>query len=87
VPRLTLAGAVGTAYLGVVITALGYAAWNYALERVAAPRVAIFLNIQPLAGALLGAWWLGEALSIFTAAGGALILIGLHLTVKAGRIR
>ena len=75
----------GTLYLGVVMTALGYAVWNWCLERVETPRVAIFLNIQPLGGALLGVWWLGEQLTAFTVAGGLLILAGLHLTVKAGR--
>jgi len=75
----------GTLYLGVVMTALGYAVWNWCLERVETPRVAIFLNIQPLGGALLGVWWLGERLTAFTVAGGLLILAGLHLTVKAGR--
>jgi len=75
----------GTLYLGVVMTALGYAVWNWCLERVEAPRVAIFLNIQPLGGALLGVWWLGEQLTAFTVAGGLLILAGLHLTVKARR--
>jgi drug/metabolite transporter (DMT)-like permease len=80
-PR-TIAGAL---YLGVVMTALGYAVWNWCLERVEAPRVAIFLNIQPLGGALLGVWWLGERLTAFTVAGGLLILLGLHLTVKARR--
>lgn len=75
----------GTLYLGLVMTALGYAVWNWCLERVEAPRAAIFLNIQPLGGALLGVWWLGEQLTAFTVAGGALILAGLHLTVKARR--
>lgn len=67
------------------MTALGYAVWNWCLERVETPRVAIFLNIQPLGGALLGVWWLGERLTAFTVAGGLLILAGLHLTVKARR--
>lgn len=84
-PVWTLGAIVGTVYLGVVITALGYAVWNYALERVEAPRAAIFLNVQPLAGALLGVWWLREPLTAFTVVGGVLILTGLHLTVKAGR--
>jgi len=53
--------------------------------RVETPRVAIFLNIQPLGGALLGVWWLGERLTAFTVVGGLLILVGLHLTVKARR--
>jgi drug/metabolite transporter (DMT)-like permease len=76
---------VGVLYLGVVMTALGYAVWNWCLERVETPRVAIFLNIQPLGGALVGVWWLGEQLTAFTVAGGLLILAGLHLTVKARR--
>ena len=84
-PRFTPVAVAGTLYLAVVMTALGYAAWNYALERVEAPRAAIFLNIQPLLGALLGVWWLGEPLTAFMVAGGALILLGVHLAVRAGR--
>ena len=84
-PGWTAGTIAGTLYLGIVMTALGYAVWNWCLERVEAPRVAVFLNIQPLAGALLGVWWLGERLTVFTVTGGLLILLGLHLTVKAGR--
>ncbi|HJR01603.1 MAG TPA: DMT family transporter [Methylomirabilota bacterium] len=84
-PGWTPRALMGALYLGVVMTALGYAVWNWCLERVETPRVAIFLNIQPLGGALLGVWWLGERLTVFTVAGGLLILAGLHLTVKARR--
>ena len=84
-PRWTPRAVTGALYLGVVMTALGYAVWNWCLERVEAPRVAVFLNIQPLGGALVGVWWLGERLTLFTVAGGLLILVGLHLTVKARR--
>jgi drug/metabolite transporter (DMT)-like permease len=71
---------------GPVIAALGYTIWNYVLERVEAPRAAIFLSLQPLPGALLGIWLLHEPLTLYTAAGGVPILTGLHLTVKAGRV-
>ncbi len=84
-PAATPRALAGTLYLGVVMTALGYAVWNWCLERVETPRVAIFLNIQPLGGALLGVWWLGERLTAFTVVGGLLILAGLHLTVKGHR--
>ena len=47
-----------------------------------APRVAIFVNVQPLVGPALGVVWLGEPLTAFIAAGGLLILGGLWLTVK-----
>ena len=80
--RLNGPAILGVLYLALVITALGYLAWNWALERVPAPRAAIFLNIQPLVGALLGVYYLGEPLTAFTVAGGVLILIGLTLTVK-----
>jgi drug/metabolite transporter (DMT)-like permease len=73
----------GTAYLGVVITALGYLVWNWALERVSAPRAAVFLNVQPIAGSLLGVLVLGDPMTVFTVAGGALIVAGLSLTTKA----
>jgi drug/metabolite transporter (DMT)-like permease len=68
-------------YLGIVITGLGYLVWNWALERVSASRAAIYLNVQPLVGALLGVVWLGEPLSVFTVAGGALVVLGLWLAV------
>ncbi|HEV8438185.1 MAG TPA: DMT family transporter [Methylomirabilota bacterium] len=75
----TPAAVAGMLYLAVVVVALGFMGWNYAVERLEAPRVAIFLNIQPLAGALIGVWWLGEPLTVFTIAGGLLILTGLHV--------
>jgi drug/metabolite transporter (DMT)-like permease len=80
-PRLGTAGVAGGLYLGIVMTGLGYLVWNWALERVTAARAAIFLNVQPLVGALLGVAWLGEPATAFTVAGGALILVGLWLAL------
>jgi drug/metabolite transporter (DMT)-like permease len=74
----------GTLYLAVVITALGYVVWNWALARVPAPRAAIFLNVQPIVGALLGAVVLGEPLTVFTAAGGILVVTGLLVAFGPG---
>lgn len=76
----------GMAYLALVVTALGYLVWNYALERVPAPRLALFINVQPVVGALLGVWWLDEPLTVFIVAGGVLVLLGLHIAVRAGRM-
>ena len=82
-PRWTGPAVAGTLYLTVVITALAYMVWNWALERVPAPRAAIFLNVQPVAGSLLGVLVLGDAFTVFTAAGGTLIVAGLSLTARA----
>ncbi|HMB36690.1 MAG TPA: DMT family transporter [Methylomirabilota bacterium] len=85
-PRWSAAALIGTAYLGVVITALGYLVWNWVLERVEAPRLALFVNVQPVVGACLGIWWLGEPLTAFTVIGGALVLVGLHVALRSGRM-
>ena len=76
-PLWTAPAIAGTLYLAVVISALGYVAWNWALARVSAPRAALFLNVQPIAGALLGALLLDEPLTGFTIAGGVAIVAGL----------
>jgi len=85
-PHWSAAALIGTAYLGVVITALGYLVWNWVLERVEAPRLALFVNVQPVVGACLGIWWLGEPLTAFTGIGGALVLVGLHVALRSGRM-
>lgn len=46
-------------------------------------RALFYLNVQPLVGALLGVMWLGEPLSVFTVAGGALVVLGLWIAVTA----
>jgi drug/metabolite transporter (DMT)-like permease len=80
-PVWTPLGVAAVLYLGVVITGLGYLVWNWALERVSAARAAIFLNLQPLVGTLLGVAWLGDLFTGFTAGGGILIIAGLCLAL------
>jgi drug/metabolite transporter (DMT)-like permease len=80
-PTATLSAILGTLYLAFVITAGAYLVWNWALARVEAARAAPFLTIQPVVGALLGALVLGEPVTGFTAIGGALVVVGLWMTV------
>jgi drug/metabolite transporter (DMT)-like permease len=83
-PVWTAAAVTGTLYLAIVITALGYVVWNWALARVPAPRAAIFLNVQPIVGALLGAVLLGEPITLFTVLGGVLVVTGLVVAFGPG---
>lgn len=80
-PVLSLGAVAGAVYLALVITALGYLVWNWALARVGAPRAAISVTAQPVGGAILGVALLHEPLTAFTVAGGALVVVGLWLTV------
>ena len=45
-------------------------------------RGAVFLTVQPIVGAASGIVFLGEPVTVFTVAGGVLIVAGLALTVK-----
>ena len=76
-PVWSAAAVAGTLYLAVVITGFGYLVWNWALRLVPAPQAALFLNVQPIVGALLGVALLDEPLTIFTVAGGICIVAGL----------
>jgi len=80
-PRVGPSAVIGVLYLGLVITALGYLVWNWALTRTGASRAAIFITVQPIGGMLLGSALLHEPLTAYTLAGGTLIVVGLWLTV------
>jgi len=74
------AGAVGwIVYLGVVPTALGFAAYAYALRRMSAGSVASLTYLIPVAAILLGWALLGERPPWLAGVGGALCLAGVAL--------
>ena len=68
--------AAGGSFLGALI-------WNVALRRVEASRLAHFIFLQPLVGVALGAGFLGDRVTLWTAAGGALVLAGMWAATRA----
>lgn len=76
VPRLDLTalGWASVLVLGLGCSAATYALWNWGVSRVPASRAGVFLNLEPLVGALLGIAVLGEAWGAQTVLGGALVL-------------
>jgi len=74
------AGATATAwmvYLGVAPTAVGFAAWTYALRHTTAGRLGALAYLIPVVAILLGWALLGETPPLLSAAGGALCLAGV----------
>jgi drug/metabolite transporter (DMT)-like permease len=61
----------------------------FALRRVPSSLVAVYIYLQPVVGALLAAWRLGERPSTATYVGGVLIAVGIWLVSRAtiGRSR
>ncbi len=66
-------------FFGLICTALGFALWNLVLIDMPAGIMAVTLNVQPLAGIIIGWLWLGETMTLTGYAGTALILGGVSL--------
>jgi drug/metabolite transporter (DMT)-like permease len=71
------------AFIG-VSSGAGYFAWLYALKHESPTRVTVFLALNPVTAALLGAVLLGEPLDLWT--GAAIVSIGAGLWL-ATRVR
>jgi len=80
-PKLTLVGAAGVAYAGVLVTALGFVVLFWALARVKAAQAGILIYLQPLAGVVLAWWLLGERLGVEFFLGAVLVLGGAYLVI------
>ena len=75
------AGEVGwLVYLGVFPTAIGFAAWSYALQRLTAGQVASTTYLVPAVATLISWALLGEVPAPLAFVGGALCLAGVAVT-------
>lgn len=70
-------------YLAAVGSFLGALIWNVALRRVEPSRQANSIFLQPVVGVALGAGLLGDPLTGWTAAGGALVLAGMWAATRS----
>jgi drug/metabolite transporter (DMT)-like permease len=61
--------------LGLGCTTLAYFLWNWGVAQVGAGTAGVYLNLEPIAGAVAGVTILGEAISAGMALGGAAILV------------
>jgi drug/metabolite transporter (DMT)-like permease len=67
---------ISVAEQGFFATASTTVLWNWGLKRVPASQAGIFVNLEPLVGAILGVSLLHETLGIMALAGGAMIIGG-----------
>lgn len=67
------------AYLGLVMTALGYFLWNTLIRAHDVGRVAPFLLLLPVCSVAGGVFFLGEDLSMGRLLGGAVVICGVAL--------
>jgi len=66
-------------FLGIGGGALGYFLWTFALARLTPTQVAVYINLNPMVAAILGAALLAEKLTLVFIAGFVAVLIGVLL--------
>jgi drug/metabolite transporter (DMT)-like permease len=64
---------------------VGYFLWLYALKHESPTRVTVFLALNPVTAALLGAWLLHEPFTAWAAAALVLVAAGLWLATRPAR--
>jgi drug/metabolite transporter (DMT)-like permease len=79
--QITLAILGGILFLGIISTAIAMFLWNYAFARLPAATASLTFFAQPVVGALLGWFFLGEQITALFLLGG--VLIGLGILVSA----
>lgn len=70
-------------YLAVCATALSYTWYLSAVQVLGAGRTALFTNLTPLSGVLMGAWFIHERLPWPVLLGGVVTIFGVGLTIWA----
>jgi drug/metabolite transporter (DMT)-like permease len=81
VPALSASAWAVVLFIGTT-SAIGYFCWLYALKREPPTRVTVFLALNPVTAALLGALLLGEPLHAYLLLALALIAAGLWLATR-----
>ena len=72
----------GVLYLIVVTSVASYLIWYWALKHLAAARVAVFSNLQPLATAALAQVFLGERVTLAFLCGALVVISGVLLAQR-----
>jgi drug/metabolite transporter (DMT)-like permease len=72
-------------FLGVFGGALAFFLWTFALTRLTPTQVAVYINLNPLVAAVLGAALLAERLTIIFTVGFDAVLLGVLLVNWPGR--
>jgi O-acetylserine/cysteine efflux transporter len=86
VAHLTWRGIGSLAFMSYVATTFGFSAWALLLSRYPAATVTPFALLIPVVGIVSGALLLGEHITAFEVAGGALVFVGLLINVFGPRL-
>lgn len=80
--QITIAILGGILFLGIISTAIAMFLWNYAFARLPAAVASLTFFAQPIVGALLGWFFLGEQITALFLLGGVLIGTGILISAS-----
>lgn len=73
-------------YLGAVPAGLGYLGWSYAQAKLTASRAVSFLYLTPVIATIIAWLWIGETVSPLALVGGGVVLAGVVIVNRFGRV-
>ena len=76
---LTINGWMAVSFLGIFCSGLAYIAWYDALKALSTAQTGVFLYIEPLVAVVVAFFILGEAITLASLLGGAIIIFGVWL--------
>jgi drug/metabolite transporter (DMT)-like permease len=82
VPRPTLAGWLGTLFLGAVASAVAYVLYSRVLSELDASTVGAYFALDPIVGVASAVLFLGEVLQWGQVGGGVIALLGMWLAAS-----
>lgn len=78
----TASGWLSILYMSVFASVLGYLFQMIAIQRLGAPRTAIFINLVPIFTIIQSVTILGESITLFKLLGAAIVITGVYLATR-----
>lgn len=77
----------GLLYLGIFPSIIALIAWNKAVGEIGPSKASVFLNLIPVFTTMGAILFLGEEISWMQGLGGILVLTGVFMTTKKGKVK
>lgn len=78
----TASGWLSILYMSVFASVLGYLIQMVAIQRIGAPRTAIYINLVPIFTIIQSVTILGESITLFKLIGAAIVITGVYLAIR-----
>jgi len=85
-PTTTLKGWLSIFYMSIFASVLGYLFQMIAIQRIGAPKAAIFVNLVPIFTIVQSVLILGESFTLFKLVSALIIIVGVYLATRTEKL-